>query len=307
MLFNRTAELIIGPEVGVGKRFTDLRFSFDITKSSSKTPNKCTLRIWNASAESRAEMEVVGNLAILRAGYVGDVGAIQIFAGHVTMCSSSKEGVDWVTELEILDGFLEFRDSKVSISFGAGVTTLQALGIVATKFGLPLRELPNDITDKQYTSGFAFVGRVRDAMDKICDHMGAEWSIQGREIQVVKKGGAYQTIAHVLSSETGMVGSPMPESKTMTEKAASKVGITTNQPGVHSAVGYKKDGSTQEILHVLGYKVKSLLQPLIEPGGFIQVKSLILKGEFFRVESLQHSGDTHSGDWHTTLNLRYTA
>ena len=102
-----------------------------------------------------------------------------------------------------------------------------------------------------------------------------------------------------------MVGSPKKEIKTMTEKAAAKEGITVKQKGVSKSTEKDADGETQEVLQVAGYQVTSLLQPLIEPGGYVQIKSKSINGEFFRVEEVTHVGDTHGNDWHTNLILRY--
>jgi len=305
MLFNRTASLVIGKEGGKGKELAGLRFSFSIQKGATKSPNQCTVKIWNAAPETRALIEVIGNVLILKAGYSEDIGATTIFSGNVTRTLTVREGPDWITELELQDGFMEFRDAKVSLAFGKGATVSQVLSAISKKFGLPVRTLPADVAKKTYPSGFAFVGRVRDAMDKACENGGLEWSIQNREIQIIKKGGVFKQKAYLLSPDTGLLGSPMQESKTMTEKAAAKEGITATQPGVRKTTERDKDGEVQEMLRVLGYKVKSLLQPLLEPGGYVQVKSKGIDGEFFRIEELNHTGDTHGNEWHSELTLRY--
>jgi len=305
MLFNRECSLVIGKEGGKGRELTGLRIAFSIQKGATKSPNKCTVKVWNMSPETRAMIEVIGNVMILKAGYTEDVGAKTIFSGNVTRTLTVREGPDWITELEMEDGFMEFRDAKVSLSFAKGATTQQVVTAISKKFGLPVRPMPADIARKQYPAGFAFVGRVRDAMDKACDHSSLEWSIQNREIQIIKKGGVFKKKAYLLSADTGLLGSPMQESKTMTEKAAAKEGITADQPGVRKTTERDKDGEVQQMLRVLGYKVKSLLQPLVEPGGYVQVKSKGVDGEFFRVEELTHTGDTHGNEWHTELTLRY--
>ena len=305
MLFNRVCSLVIGKEGGKGRELSGLRIAFSIQKGATKSPNKCTVKVWNTSPETRAMIEVIGNVMILKAGYTEDIGAKTIFSGNVTRTLTVREGPDWITELEMEDGFLEFRDAKVSLSFGKGATTQQVVTAISKKFGLPVRPMPADIARKQYTAGFAFVGRVRDAMDKACEHSGLEWSIQNREIQIIKKGGVFKQKAYLLSADTGLIGSPMQESKTMTEKAAAKEGITADQPGVRKTTERDKDGDVQQMLRVLGYKVKTLLQPLVEPGGYVQVKSKGVDGEFFRVEELTRTGDTHGNEWHTELTLRY--
>lgn len=305
MLFNREASLVIGAEGGKGRELKGLRFAFSIQKGATKSPNQCTVRIWNAAPDTRATIEVIGNVLILKAGYIEDVGASTIFTGNVTRSLTVREGADLITELEMEDGFLEFRDTKVSISFAKGATTKQVLSELAKKFELPVRQLPSDIADKTYSAGFAFVGRVRDAMDRACDFMNLEWSIQNREIQIIPKGGVFTQRAYLLSSNTGLIGSPEQESKTMTEKAAAKIGITSSQAGVRKTTRRDKDGNVQERLKVMGYKVKTLLQPFIEPGGYVQLKTRGINGEFFRVEELVHVGDTHGNEWHTELTLRY--
>ena len=305
MLFDRVASLVIGKEGGKGKELAGLRFSFSIQKGATKSPNQCTVKIWNAAPETRALIEVIGNVLILKAGYSEDIGATTIFSGNVTRTLTVREGPDWITELELQDGFMEFRDAKVSLAFGKGATVSQVLSAISKEFGLPVRPLPADVAKNTYPSGFAFVGRVRDAMDKACENGGLEWSIQNREIQIIKKGGVFKQKAYLLTPDTGLIGSPMQESKTMTEKAAAKEGITASQPGVRKTTKRDKDGEVQEVLQVLGYKVKTLLQPLIEPGGYVQVKSKGIDGEFFRIEELTHVGDTHGNEWHSELTLRY--
>lgn len=305
MLFNRECSLVIGKEGSTGRELTGLRIAFSIQKGATKSPNKCTVKVWNTARETRALIEVIGNVMILKAGYTEDIGAKTIFIGNVTRTLTVLEGPDWITELEMEDGFMEFRDTKVSLAFGKGATVFQVLSEISKKFGLPVRPLPADVAKKSYPAGFAFVGRVRDAMDRACENGGLEWSIQNREIQIIKKGGVFKQKAYLLSADTGLLGSPMQESKTMTEKAAAKEGITAKQTGVRKTTERDKDGKVQEILRVLGYKVKSLLQPLLEPGGYVQVKSNGIDGEFFRVEEIIHTGDTHGSEWQSELTLRY--
>lgn len=305
MLFNRVASLVIGESGGKGQELAGLRFSFSIQKSAAKTPNQCSVRIWNASPSTRAKIEVIGKVLILKAGYSEDTGAVTIFTGNVTRSLTTREGPDWVTELEIQDGFLEFRDTKVSVSFAADISAKQVITDLAGRLNLPVRPLPEDMPEIKYPSGFAFVGRVRDGLDKACELAGVEWSIQNGQVQIIKRGGTIKQQAYVLSPDTGMIASPQQESKTMTEKAAAKEGITAGSPGVRKTKERNNDGEVQEVLQVLGYKVTSLLQPLIEPGGYVQIKSKGINGEFFRVEELTHVGDTHGNEWHSEITLRH--
>lgn len=304
-LFDRVASLTIGKPTGQAIEIRDLRFAFSIEKGSGENPNTCTCRVYNLNTDSRALVETVNNVLILKAGYARDVGELTIFTGTVTRAITKREGADLVTELEMSDGGLEYRDKKTSFSFAPGVSAQSVLTNISATFGLPVRPLPTDIAQKQYSEGFAFVGRSREAMAKACEYLGLEWSLQNREVQILKKGKAVAMQAFVLSPETGLIGSPESEHKTMGEKAAAKKGITEKQKGVRVTFATAETGDKEKKLEVQGWKVKSLLQPAMQPGGYVRLDTKTIKGEFFRIESVTHSGDTHGQDWASELTLRY--
>lgn len=304
-LFNRIGEIIIGQSGGNGVSIKDLRFSFAIEKNSSPTPNTNTLRIWNLNDTTRSLIETPNNAVIVKAGYTEDIGPVTVFVGIVTRSTTIREGADWITELEMADGVIAYRDSKVSISFPAGTKATTVITGIASRFGLPVKSLPADAPTKTYPQGFSFVGRIREAMDKACRFAGMEWSIQDQEVQVINKGGVSTKVAIVLTPDTGMIGSPEPEAKTMSEKAAADRGITTNTAGVVKKASQTDSGEVKERLEVRGYKVRSLLQPTIQPGGYVKINSRNINNQFFRVEDVKHVGDTGGGEWITELALRF--
>lgn len=304
MLFSRQAELEVGQAGAKGILIKDLRFSFNIEKTSSETLNNSTLKIYNLSPSSRKLVETPNNLVILRAGYELDIGAITIFTGNIRRALTVREGVDWVTELELDDGLLAYRDSKVSLSFAPGVGAVKVLSNVAGKFNMPVKALPSDIINKTYPAGYSFVGRVREAMTKICEYLDLEWSIQNQEIQILKKGGSVKNQVIVLSPESGLIGSPALESKTMSDKDAAKKGLSTDSKGVIKRNKVSENGDVKQRLEVQGYKVKSLLQPTIQCGHIIKLKSAGID-DSLKVEKVNHIGDTFGGEWLTELSLRY--
>lgn len=315
MLFDRVASLVIGSAGGEGKELSGLRIAFDIEKGATESPNKSTVRVWNMAEATKKLVETVGNVVILKAGYVQDIGAATIFSGTVTRSTTMRDGPDWVTELELRDGFLEFRDAKVGVSYPPGAKTMAVASDLAGKFGLPVRALPDGLEEKEYAGGFSFVGRTRDGLSKVCEFQGLEWSIQNREVQIIEKGGVYRKQAFVLSPDTGLIGSPEPESKTMTDEKSAKVGSSSNGETASAKAGksaqrLKAGKATQKAsdkpsLKVQGYTATSLLQPLMEPGGYVQLKTRDIKGAFFRIEQVKHSGDTHGDAWFSELTLRF--
>jgi hypothetical protein len=305
MLFNRTASLVIGQSGGKGIEVAGLRIAFNIEKTSTETLNNSTIEIYNLSPDSQKLIETPNNAVILKAGYTEDVGAQIIFTGIVRRSLTVRSGPDWITKLELDDGLLAYRDSKESFSFQAGVSGVGVLKSVAASFNLPVRQFPTGIKDKSYPAGFSFVGRVREAMTNVCNYLGLEWSIQNQEIQIIKKGGTTQRTAIVLSEDTGMIGSPALEAKTLSDKAAAKQGITVNSAGVIQRRKENVDGEIDTKLEVQGYTVVSLLQPTLEPGSVVQLKARGIDGIFMRVEKLNHKGDTHGTEWYSELSLRF--
>jgi hypothetical protein len=304
MQFDRVVEIVVGKAGGKAVSITDLRVAFSIHKGATPHPNKCTAKIYNLAPESRALVEQVNNVVILRAGYAQEQGPITIFTGTVARALTVWDGPDWITELEMHDALLEFRDSKMSASFPAGTSGLKVVQFIAAQFNLPVRHFPTDTADKIYPGGFAFAGRVRDGMVRACKYLGLEWSIQNREVQVLTVGGTLGRQALVVSPTTGMIGHPAREEKTMCDKTAARRGYTAGSPGTESITTTSASGKTQQRLEVLGYQVKCQLQPILQPGSYVKVKSLGID-QFFRVERLEHAGDTRGTNWETRLVLRY--
>jgi hypothetical protein len=302
MLFNRVAEIIVGQSGGVGISIKDLRFSFKIEKSASETLNHSTVKIYNLNPTHRALVETPNNALILKAGYVEDLGALTIFVGIARRVLTQKDGADWITEIELDDGLLAYRDSKNSTSFAPGVSAISVMKFIADQFNLPVRPLPVDMIDKQYADGYAFIGHTRNSMTEVCKYLGLEWSIQNQQLQVLKQGGVAKRTAVLISSDTGMIGSPALEAKTMSLTRAAKMGITTNTAGV--ILRDPKSGSDKQRLQVQGYKVKSFLNPTIEPGGVMQVKARGID-DFFRIEKTIFTADTHGSDWFVESTLRF--
>lgn len=308
MLFNRIVEILVGQPGGKGKNVSALRCEFDLTATSSKSPNQGTLKVYNAAPDTITMMETVNNVVIIKAGYTEDVGAVQIFAGTVCRSLTYQDGPDVITEMELRDSVIPLRDAKVSISYPPNTSALTVLDGVANNFGLPIRKNLK-ITDKRYPSGFAFNGRVRNAMDQVCNFLGLEWSAQGNEIQIIKKGGIYSDMAVDLNENTGMIGYPRRESKTMTEKTAAKEGLKYGQKGIVRTTIDVADPTSKlkekTTLEVQGYRVRSLMNAALYPGAYVKLTSRGIEGAFFRVEEAHYVGDVDGGDFYVEVLLRF--
>lgn len=303
-LFDRVVELTIGVPGGDGVKITDLRVIIQAKRSHSKSPNEATIRIYNCSQNTVNLLKVPGTAVMAAAGYVGQVAVF--FTGDVVRHESSVEGPDQITTIFVKDSVVALRDSKINLTFKPGSSALDALKAIAGSFGLPIRQ-NLDITDVVLPRGLAFNGRVRNAMDEICQFLGLEWSAQGSEIQIIKKGGVYSDQAVLLSASTGLIGSPKPEAKQMTDKAAAKKGIKYGQDGVRR---YTKTDPTAKIKErqmydVEGYNVESLFNSAIYPGAVVVLEARGIDNKTFRVEECTYSLDSHGDDFKVSAKLRF--
>jgi len=144
----------------------------------------------------------------------------------------------------------------------------------AQAMGLPLRTMTN-IPEKAHQNGFASVGPARKVMGDLSRYLSADWSIQNGEIQLVAKTQSNGREAVLLTPETGLIDRPEP--------------LDSN------------DGKLDGAKPPSGWRLKSLLQPGIEPGGVVMVESQELKRQPLKVKSVQHTGDSHGGNWYTEI------
>lgn len=269
-LFGRVCSVIVD-----GVKVDGLRCVFRVSKSLTKDPNTLDLKIYNLSERTRAGMKSKGAPVIVSAGYAENAGVI--FSGDTRTIDHGRDGADWVTHVQCGDGERAYQFARFTESFAPGTAVTDVIMAAAKKTGLNLGNLvatmnTGDRGLSHFKHGYAAHGRACAELDKLLASVGLTWSIQDGAIQVLKGGAPAQGFATLLSPETGMIGSPdhgTPDKK--------------GKPSV--------------------LKVKTLLQPQIRCGGRVEVRSSGVKGQF-RVEKVEHTGDTDGGDWYTSIEAK---
>lgn len=198
MLRNRKIEIIVGPKGARGKSIGNLDVDAKMTKSSdSSTPNRCELTVYNMSDETRRLLSGPNIGCIVRAGYDE---MVDLFTGDVQYSSSIVSGADSETHIRVIDGFLNWRDRRCSISFRPGTSKTDVLRALINEMGLPYGPVKN--LPGSFTTGFAFHGPVRDGLNLVLGRTG--WSVQDGKLITDPTRNRQFTI----SSESGMIGSP---------------------------------------------------------------------------------------------------
>ena len=198
MLRSRKIEILIGPKGRRGRAISSLDVEGKMTKSSdSSTPNRCDLTIYNMSDDTRRLLSGPNVACVVRAGYDE---MVDLFTGDVQYSSSIISGADSETHIRVIDGFLEWRDRRCSLSFRPGTSKLDVIRSLINQMKLPYGPIKN--VPGTFANGFSFHGPVRDALNLVLGRSG--WSVQdGRLITDPTRNRQF-----IMSSDAGMIGSP---------------------------------------------------------------------------------------------------
>lgn len=269
--FDRQYRMSAGPPGSVGFEIGGtspyaLHISFSVQKQELESSNTAKVQVWNLNKQNLATLEAENCFLLLKAGYGNTLPVI--LSGTVSHTSTRKDGSDMLTEIEVVDGLMEVRDTWVSMSYAGLVNTKKILDDTAAQMGLTVTYSYN-ATFADIPNGFSFVGQAKNALSKACAVSGLEWSIQNGVLQIKKPGDVMNREVYVIGPETGLIEIP------------ERVQISSSD-----------DAGTPQ----MGYDLVYLLNGAIGVGDYVQVQSKYLTG-FFRVYSLEIDGDNLSGAW----------
>lgn len=265
--------------VSIGNaEWADLHVTFSVSRTASSKPSPATIRIDNLSKESRAAILRDTSVRLV-AGYAGMAG--QVFSGQVTEVRHQKTGPGWTTTVVAGDGRSAWRQ-YVSRSWTSGTPYKDLVQELAGQMGLAVSDSALQLVQGGSRGPVAMSGFAHREMDLLMASLGLQWSIQDGALQVVKPTGGTVQPAIVLGPRTGLVGSPeVLESKKTRVKGSDGVFRTVTRPTI---------------------KAISLLNPGYAPGRQVLLQSDQHRGHF-RVDRVDHRGDTHGADFTSELYL----
>lgn len=269
MLFNRIVEVLIG-EPGQENIFipNEFRVVFNITKTIKEDINSCQLNIYNLKQETRDKILKPGFRVIIQAGYSN---AEIISISDIIRSNIKYDIPDIITEIEAGDGAR--ADIDIDLSFEAGRPVSDVLDIVSGKLGLPVRDTGVEVNG-EYLQGVSFSGSAKTALTRITRKANLTWSIQDGQLQILSSKGTANNRAIVLNKTTGLV----------------------NRPEKLDSLQFNENNENA------GYKIKSLLNPKLEPGGIVFVESESLTGQF-KINTVRHYGDNRGSQWNTEAEI----
>ena len=279
--FDRQYRLTIGKAGGTGSEIGEtsksqpvaLHVNFSIQKTDLEAQNTGRVTVWNLNKQHLAVLDEKDCALALKAGYGNRLALI--FAGIVTNSTTSLDGADVKTEIEVVDNLVEVRDTYVTISYTGTVNWKTIMDDVANQMGVAVTYSYNaEFVD--IPNGFSFVGQAKEIMNKGCKCCGLVWSLQNGVMQVKKPGDVMSKEVYVLSADSGLLGIPA----RVTEAAA-------------------QGESEPEI----GWEVEYFLNGAIHVDDYVKLESEKVSG-YFRVYSVDITGDNVTGDWICKARLK---
>jgi len=276
-LDRRVARVVLGKPGSVGRVFELINMVFNFKKTLTPEVNPGTLKLYNLSPTTRRSIHEFETVCAVQVGYA-DLGLTEIFKGYVVSVSSPREGPNLVTTLELRDGYQEVMAARFAKSYDKNVNLKTIVTDVVKSLNLPLSVSTQltDVADKKFGRGWSFNGTSRDALTELSKFAGVAWSVQSGQVKILKVGQVDRTSAVVLSPITGLLGRPVRLSEDDTTGAVKK--------------------------RKLGWKLMTLLMPMIEPGNSVTVQSDEVVGTF-KVLTVEHNGELLGKDWTSTIEV----
>lgn len=197
------------------------------TNSTSKEADisTCTIRVYNASPDTRAKLERKNAYVVLEAGYNNDVGIV--FVGTVQRSFSRKEGTEIVTELQCKDSNVQLKTSRVSFSWPTGTkystifkdvaNAMKEQGVATGFIETSAKNLPSLPSPEETVAkgGYSYQGMTAGLLDKLCSQFSYTWYITLNELYIHPRTFNKFTVQYDIGND--LIKSIEPEQETQQE------------------------------------------------------------------------------------------
>lgn len=291
----RECQLIVYGTNLNGLDLSNLRIKFSVKQTDSQSPNTADIRVYNVSDETALSMLINLNpppgigfstpgRVVLQAGYQSNFGVI--FQGNIKQIILGRESAtDTFVDIVAGDGHLAYNYAIVNTTLAAGSSPANQVNAAASAmapYGTGLGYVsPQQLTKLPRSK--AMYGNARNYLRAVSQSQNQTWSIQNEQITFIPKTSYLPGTAVVLTSKTGLIGTPQ----------------QTNE----------------------GVNVKCLLNPIIKVGGRINIAEATVQnfkiapnsnssaniappltqdGTYY-VLTLEQTGDTRGVEWYTSI------
>lgn len=264
---------------------SNLRCKFVVKRSDTITPNVADIRVYNVSKDTALKIQKEFSTVILQAGYEGNYGVI--FQGNIKQVIIGRESAtDTFIDIVAGDGDRAYNFAIVNSTIAAGATqqdqlnavigSMQQLGVTSGYLSpLPSEQLPR---------GKVLYGNARNYLIDIAQTSDKGVSIQDEKITLIDNKSYAPGERVVLTSKTGMIGTPQQTNEGINIKCLLNPRI--------------KIGGLVEIDNA---SIERLKINLTVPNSAANIPAPITDDGVYYVLVAEHQGDTRGVEWYTTL------
>lgn len=264
------------PFVEVNAEANDLRVKFSIPKPWAQPLVVCSVLLYNLSDDHQKALNGKTWVPVrVLAGYGASLREVGTFTA-LQVDSDYQPSGDVVTKLEGPHGGRRLLD-KAQVQLGVGAPYADVVIQLASQVGKvgPAAQsaIKSAASGRVFQWGYYGYDRLQNQLDYLIADLGLEWTIVDDEIKVSRHDESTAE-AFVLSPESGLIGSPTPDSP-----------------------------ATPQGLAFRFLRAKCLLNPTFKPGAKVFVQSAAHSG-FYKCWDVSHTGDTHGQEWYSSLQLK---
>lgn len=294
--YDRYCQLIVYGTDFQGLDLSNLRIKFSVKQTDSQNPNTADIRVYNVEDSTALSMLINLNppagiglttpgRVILQAGYQSNYGVI--FQGNIKQIILGRESAtDTFVDIVAGDGHLAYNYAIVNTTVAAGSNPMNQVNAAAqamNAYGTGLGYI-TPLGAQSLPRAKVMYGNARNYLKNVAQSTNTNWSIQNENIQFVPKQGLLPGTAVVLTSKTGLIGTPQ----------------QTNE----------------------GVNMKCLLNPMIKVGGAVNIAEATVQdfkinqtninspanvaapltqdGNYY-VLTIEQTGDTRGVEWYTSI------
>jgi hypothetical protein len=281
----RRCNLTVSGASGDGLDLSSLRIVFKIKKSDAQTPNTAEIRVYNLAPDTAKQIRKEFKRVVLQAGYESNYGVI--FDGNIKQVRMGREnGTDTYIDIAAGDGDYAYNYAVVNTTLAAGAKQSDQVNAAAGSMSSKgvNKGFIADTGTVALPRGKVMYGNARDYLRQSAEASGTTWSVQDGKLQLVPLTSVLPNQAVLLTSKTGLVGTPE----------------QTND----------------------GIKAKCLLNPMLKIGVRVKINedevaeaklpdstkdasankpADISKDGIYRLLVVEHGGDTRGNDWYSDL------
>lgn len=241
---------------------------FDITRNILTSANVCQIRIYNLSANNRAQIRKDINDTVtfksvqLSAGYGDNLPVV--FNGNITQAWSVREGVNFITTIESFDGGFAFANGQTNTSFPA--TTAQKSVVETLATSLPFVSLGAvGKIDGSLSRGNAYSGNTCDILRDIT---GGGFFIDNGKAYILNENECRDNEMLLINSQSGLLGTPLLERTILSFDMIFEPRLVVGQKiQLESSTGQNFNG----FYKIISLKHRALISPTISGDAVTSV------------------------------------